>query len=79
MSLVELCDFEWGEGMHVCTLEKGHSEADHECFCPNGEGWHKQPECQCYVADPKYWFTHYGAVEPGSMYEPNPDCPVHRT
>jgi len=33
--------------------------------------------CTCYVTDPKYWFTHYGAVEPGSMMEPNPDCPVH--
>lgn len=33
--------------------------------------------CTCYWVDPKYWFTHYGAVEPGSTMEPNPDCPEH--
>ena len=33
--------------------------------------------CTCFLVDPKYWFTHYGAVEPGSMYEPNPDCMEH--
>lgn len=33
--------------------------------------------CTCHPTDPKYWFTHYGAVEPGSAMEPNPDCPVH--
>lgn len=33
--------------------------------------------CSCYWVDPKYWFTHYGAVEPGSQMEPNPDCPEH--
>lgn len=32
--------------------------------------------CTCYV-DERYWTTHYGAVEPGSQMEPNPDCPVH--
>ncbi|QPO16961.1 hypothetical protein KDJ01_gp29 [Arthrobacter phage Kittykat] len=34
-------------------------------------------ECTCHLVDEKYWTTHYGAVEPGSMWEPNPDCPVH--
>lgn len=34
-------------------------------------------QCTCYVVDEKYWFTHYGAVEPGSTMEPNPDCRVH--
>jgi len=34
-------------------------------------------ECTCYLTDEKYWTTHYGAVEPGSMWEPNPDCLVH--
>ncbi|ATW58934.1 hypothetical protein PHIRE_FLUKE_33 [Arthrobacter phage Fluke] len=34
-------------------------------------------ECTCHLVDEKYWTTYYGAVEPGSMYEPNPDCPVH--
>lgn len=33
--------------------------------------------CTCHVVDPQYWTTHYGAVEPGSMYEYNPDCRVH--
>jgi hypothetical protein len=33
--------------------------------------------CTCFVTDAKYWTVHYGAVEPGSMWEPNPDCPEH--
>lgn len=33
--------------------------------------------CTCFMVDPKYWTTHYGAVDPGSMYEPNPECPEH--
>lgn len=33
--------------------------------------------CTCHWVDPKYWTTHYGAVEPGSTMEPNPDCPEH--
>jgi hypothetical protein len=35
------------------------------------------PECICYFTDEKYWFVHYGHVEPGSQMEPNDDCPVH--
>jgi|GEM_PF-4805526 len=34
-------------------------------------------DCTCFVTPEKYWTTHYGAVEPGSMYEPNPDCQEH--
>ena len=34
-------------------------------------------DCECFWVDPKYWFTHYGATEPGSMMEPNPECPEH--
>lgn len=34
-------------------------------------------ECTCFEVDSKYWTTHYGAVEPGSMHEPNPECPEH--
>lgn len=34
-------------------------------------------ECTCFWVDPKYWFTHYGAVEPGSQREYNPECPEH--
>jgi len=34
--------------------------------------------CTCFWTDPKYWFVYYGAVEPGSQIERNPDCPVHR-
>lgn len=33
--------------------------------------------CTCWVTDSKYWHVHYGAVEPGSAMEPNPDCPAH--
>ena len=33
--------------------------------------------CTCTVVDPKYWTTHYGAVEPGSMLEPDYGCPEH--
>jgi hypothetical protein len=34
-------------------------------------------DCTCYWTDPSTWFVYYGAVEPGSQMEPNPDCPVH--
>jgi hypothetical protein len=35
------------------------------------------PECECWWVDEKLWTTHYGAAEPGSQMEWNPDCPVH--
>lgn len=42
------------------------------------EQWERrQQECQCYWVDPSLWTTHYGAVEPGSQIEWNPDCPQH--
>ena len=34
-------------------------------------------ECQCWVTPEWQWTKHYGAVEPGSQWEPNPECPVH--
>lgn len=34
-------------------------------------------ECTCFELPPEMWTTHYGAVEPGSTHEPNPDCPEH--
>ncbi|BDZ52787.1 hypothetical protein GCM10025867_50280 (plasmid) [Frondihabitans sucicola] len=34
-------------------------------------------ECTCYPTDPKTWTRHGSAVEPGSMLEPNDECPVH--
>lgn len=34
-------------------------------------------KCTCFVTPPEMWTTHYGMVEPGSMYEPNPDCAEH--
>lgn len=34
-------------------------------------------ECECWVTPEDTWTVHYGAVEPGSQMEPNPDCPVH--
>jgi hypothetical protein len=33
-------------------------------------------ECTCFPVDPKYWTTHYGAVDATTL-EPNPDCPEH--
>lgn len=34
-------------------------------------------QCACFPTDPATWTTHGSAVEPGSMYEPNPECPAH--
>lgn len=36
-------------------------------------------ECACFMTDPKTWTTYGSAAEPGSMWEPNPDCRVHFT
>lgn len=33
--------------------------------------------CECELLPEKYHTTHYGATEPGSMYQFNPDCPAH--
>jgi hypothetical protein len=33
--------------------------------------------CLCQTVPEKYHFVHYGATEPGSMHEYNPDCLVH--
>jgi hypothetical protein len=33
--------------------------------------------CTCFPTDPSTWTTYGSAVEPGSMYEPNPECPEH--
>lgn len=35
------------------------------------------PECGCPMAPPRLWTTHYGAVDPVTMIEYNPACPVH--
>lgn len=35
-------------------------------------------ECICYLLPPEMHTTHYGATEPGSMHEPNPNCTAHR-
>jgi hypothetical protein len=34
-------------------------------------------KCACYWTDPSTWTTHYGAAEPGSQREWNPECPEH--
>ncbi|WP_409463591.1 hypothetical protein [Amycolatopsis sp. GA6-003] len=34
-------------------------------------------ECSCFVTPESLWTKHYDATEPGSMMEPNPECPVH--
>lgn len=33
--------------------------------------------CQCFVTPESQWTTHYGAVEPGSQVEQNPQCREH--
>jgi hypothetical protein len=33
--------------------------------------------CLCWLVPEHMWTKHYGAVEPGSTHEFNPDCPVH--
>lgn len=33
--------------------------------------------CQCWVTPESQWTTHYGAVEPGSQVERNPQCREH--
>jgi hypothetical protein len=40
---------------------------------PPGE----REECSCFWVPESMWTTHYGAVEPGSQREWNPDCPEH--
>lgn len=42
------------------------------------QSYPEPPACACWMTDPSTWFTYYGAVEPGSQWEWNPDCPVHR-
>jgi hypothetical protein len=36
-----------------------------------------EPACECFVVPEEQWTRHYDATEPGSMFEQNPDCPVH--
>lgn len=33
--------------------------------------------CLCWLVPERMWTTHYGAVEPGSTHEFNPECPAH--
>ena len=42
---------------------------------PKAEVW--GDGCECWVVPAHLWTTHYGAVEPGSMVEYNPECPEH--
>lgn len=34
-------------------------------------------DCTCFPVPEKYWTTHYGAVDPATTMEPNPECPEH--
>lgn len=43
-------------------------------------GWvehHPEPVCACWRTPESMHFVYYGATEPGSAWEWNPDCPVH--
>lgn len=33
--------------------------------------------CLCWEVPAHLWTTHYGAVDPGSTHQFNPDCPAH--
>ncbi len=44
-------------------------------IAPNPHG--EQVRCVCFTVPEERWTRHYDATEPGSMVEPNPDCPVH--
>jgi len=45
----------------------------------NGSGMPHTPAqgCTCHPTDPSTWTRYGDAVEPGSMWEPDPDCPEH--
>lgn len=32
------------------------------------------PECKCFPVPSEYWTTHYGAVDPATTHDPNPEC-----
>lgn len=34
-------------------------------------------KCECFLVPEHLHTTHFGATEPGSMIEPNPECPEH--
>jgi hypothetical protein len=34
-------------------------------------------KCTCFWTDPSTWTMYYGAAEPASQMEWNPDCGVH--
>lgn len=33
--------------------------------------------CTCFPVPERYHTTHYGATDPATVLEPNPDCPEH--
>lgn len=35
------------------------------------------PECECREVPEQFWTTHYGAVDPVTRFEYNPECPLH--
>lgn len=35
------------------------------------------PNCECFITPESMWTIHFGAVEPGSQFEFNPECPAH--
>lgn len=37
-----------------------------------------EPECSCFPTPEEMHFVYYGATEPGSAMEWNPECEVHR-
>ena len=47
-------------------------------YCQGGADDTATPECECPEAPEHLWTTHYGAVDPVTMIEHNPECPVHR-
>ena len=66
--------------VHVLTEIGGPCVAscphpDHETNSGKPQVW--GDGCECGVTPESMWTTYYGAVEPGSQIEYNPECPKH--
>lgn len=67
--------FEVPRGDRITTIAE-----ESTCTAALIEPSDREPEkvgdgCECWVAPERMWTTHYGAVEPGSQIEFNPECP----
>src|SRR5699024_6168576 len=54
-----------------------HARQDIPMLVAEVERLRAKSACTCSWVDPEYWTTHYEAIEPGSMQEYEPTCPIH--